>query len=268
MRYSLHQRPARRALPVRVLAAVGAAGLALASGACLDKGLTDDPLTDSEVAAFFSQAAQTKADAATAGIAAALDAAGAQRSAIQGAYDAKVAAELLAQARDAATQKLTDLQPRVDALAGRTTQEESDALTQARADVDTDMDGTDPDAIASSVSAYEQVIADTETSVAAREAAANRPVTGGGASTGGYVGTGQPQIGAGTGTAGGGTHDDSATAGGSVTDPGGTSDGGQEVPPPPIDEPDDQPGGNGGGDNGGGEGPVDAGDGTPDQPSD
>ncbi|WP_167203031.1 hypothetical protein [Actinomyces respiraculi] len=153
----------------RVLLVVGAVSMSLTG--CVD-GLTDNPLTDSEVSAFLTGATEVSAAADEASLAVASQTASLQRDAIVLSRASLDAAERLARAKADAETTAQDLRRRTDAVRASATADELSEIATARAAYDKAMKGTSVEELKKALSAYTLAVVTAETHVAARQAAA------------------------------------------------------------------------------------------------
>ena len=172
-------------------------------------GLTDNPLTDSEVSAFLTQATDAASTSHGNAFEATVAAAQEQRSAITGTA-------ALIQARSEAKRASADLKTRIDAIASAMTSEEASDIGTKKKALDEALKGDSVDRIHTALTDYTSAVEAAEVAVASRQLASGDEQT---PEPGDTTEAGQA---GGTGYAGGvdpGTSAD-AGAGGAATDPG------------------------------------------------
>ena len=192
----------------RRVACVGTLMLTLGLSGC-SAGLTDNPLTDSEVSAFLTQATDAASTSHGNAFEATVAAAQEQRSAITGTA-------ALIQARSEAKRASADLKTRIDAIASAMTSEEAGDIDTKKKALDEALKGDSVDRIHTALTDYTSAVEAAEVGVASRQLASGDEQT---PEPGDTTEAGQA---GGTGYAGGvdpGTSAD-AGAGGAATDPG------------------------------------------------
>lgn len=144
----------------RRVARIGTLMLTLGLSGC-SVGLTDNPLTDSEVSAFLTQATDAASASHGSAFEAAVTAAQEQRAAITGTA-------ALNRARSEAGRASADLKTRTDAIASAMTGEETSSISTKRKALDEALRGSSVDGIYTALADYTSAVEAAEVAVASR----------------------------------------------------------------------------------------------------
>ena len=203
----------------RRVACVGTLMLTLGLSSC-STGLTDNPLTDSEVSAFLTQATDAASASHGGAFEATVAAAREQRSAITGTA-------ALIRARSEAGRASADLRTRTEAIAPAMTSDEAGEVDTRKGALDEALKGSSVDGIYTALSDYTSAVEAAEAAVASRQLASGDeqvPAPSDGTEAGqagggtGYADGTDPGTSSGTGA--GGAAVDSGTGSQSEPDPG------------------------------------------------